>query len=188
MIAISQKGTLEIMGLNSESFQCDSIVKDIFRNLGVDTQILAESIRIKRKGKVVKKLIHDFSNYPDLIPAVVTTCVCMEIPFKIGGIDSLRHKESDRIMSLQAELAKIGANLTIENQDGKETLTFDGRIKLKGLKQLDFDTHNDHRMALALTPICLKGIPITIENPWVTNKSYTTFWDDLKKVGFEVIS
>jgi 3-phosphoshikimate 1-carboxyvinyltransferase len=188
MVALAQKGTIEIKGLNYESFQCDSVVKDIFKELGVDTQMLAESIKIKRKGKVVKKLSHDFSNYPDLVPAVVATCVCMDIPFRITGIESLRLKESDRLVSLQTELKKVGANLIIDKHDNKETLTFDGKTKFKGIKQLDFNTHNDHRMALALTPICLKGIPITIENPWITNKSYTTFWDDLKKVGFEVIS
>ena len=186
MIALSQKGTITLKGLNVESFQCDTIVKDIFKELGVETLIFPESIKLKRKGKATRKLNHDFSSYPDLVPAVVVTCVCMNTPFGISGIETLRQKEPDRVVSLQTELAKIGAEIKIETHDNKEVLTFNGKTKFKGLKQIDFNTHNDHRMALALAPVCLKGFELTIENPWVTNKSYTTFWDDLKKVGFEI--
>ena len=137
MVALAQKGTIEIKGLNYESFQCDSVVKDIFKELGVDTQMSAESIKIKRKGKVVKKLSHDFSNYPDLVPAVVATCVCMDIPFRLTGIESLRLKEPDRLVTLQTELKKVGANLVVEKQENKEILIFDGKTKFKGIKQLE---------------------------------------------------
>ena len=110
----------------------------------------------------------------------------MGIPFEISGIVKLRQNEPDRVVSIQAELAKLGAKIKVDYKDNKEILIFDGKSKLKGLKVVDFDTHNDHRMAFSLSPVCLKGIQVNIENPWVTNKSYTTFWDDLKKVGFEV--
>lgn len=187
-IALSKKGTVALQGLNPESFQSDYAIKDIFKSFGVDTQITLDSINIKRKGKVVKKFVHDFANYPDLIPAVVVTCACLNIPFQITGIDALRQVEPDRIVSLQTELSRIGAKMATELVNGKEVLTFDGKTKFKGLKQVEFDTHDDHRMALCLTPICLKGVTVFINNPWVTNKSYTTFWDDLKKLGFEVNS
>jgi len=186
MIALSQKGTIELKGLNTESFQCDTAVKDIFKNFGVQTLITPESIKIKRKGKVVKKLVQDFANFPDLVPAIATTCVCMDIPFRFYGIETLRSKEPDRVVSLQTELAKLGAKLKVETEDNREVLVFDGKTKFRGLKTVEFDTHNDHRMALCLAPVCLKGLKVTIENPWVTNKSYTTYWDDLKKAGFEV--
>lgn len=188
MIAMSQKGTVELKGLKVESFQCDTAVKDIFKSLGVETQLLPDSIKIKRKGKPLKKLQQDFSNFPDLIPAVVVTCVSLEIPFRITGIESLRAKEPDRVISLKTELAKVGAKIAVELDDKRETLIFDGKTKFKGLKSVEFDTYNDHRMALSLAPICLKGISVIIVNPWVTNKSYPTYWDDLKKIGFEVNS
>lgn len=188
MIALSQKGTIALKGLNPESFQCDSAVKDIFKNFGVETQITPDAIKIKRKGKVVKKFEHDFTTYPDLTPAAVATCVCLNIPFRISGIESLRQKETDRVESIKQEMTKLGAVLKVENAGNKEILVYDGKTKLKGIKEVEFDTHDDHRMALSLAPVCLKGIKVTIENPWVTNKSYTTFWDDLKKVGFDVIS
>jgi len=188
MLALSQKGSIELKGLKAESFQCDTAVKDIFKKLGVETLLLQDSIKIKRKGKPLKKFQQDFTNSPDLIPAVVVTCVCLDIPFRITGLESLRAKEPDRVISLQTELSKVGAKITVELEDKREVLVFDGKTKFKGLKSVEFETYNDHRMALSLAPICLKGINVTIVNPWVTNKSYPAYWDDLKKMGFEVNS
>lgn len=188
MLALSQKGSIELKGLKAESFQCDTAVKDIFKKLGVETLLLQDSIKIKRKGKPLKRFQQDFTNFPDLIPAVVVTCVCLDIPFRISGLESLRAKDPDRVVSMQTELAKVGAKITVELDDKREVLVFDGKTKFKGLKSVEFETYNDHRMALSLAPICLKGINVSIVNPWVTNKSYPTYWDDLKKMGFEVTS
>lgn len=187
MLALSQKGSIELKGLKAESFQCDTAVKDIFKKLGVETLLLQDSIKIKRKGKPLKKFQQDFTNSPDLIPAVVVTCVCLDVPFRITGLESLRAKEPDRVISLQTELSKVGAKITVELEDKREVLVFDGKTKFKGLKSVEFETYNDHRMALSLAPICLKGINVTIVNPWVTNKSYPAYWDDLRKVGFDVV-
>ena len=47
-----------------------------------------------------------------------------------------------------------------------------------------FDTYEDHRMAMAFAPVCLRTGSIRICNPEVVSKSYPAFWEDLKKVGF----
>jgi 3-phosphoshikimate 1-carboxyvinyltransferase len=39
-------------------------------------------------------------------------------------------------------------------------------------------------MAMAFAPLALKA-PIFIQNAEVVSKSYPSFWEDLKKVGFE---
>jgi 3-phosphoshikimate 1-carboxyvinyltransferase len=40
-------------------------------------------------------------------------------------------------------------------------------------------------MAMAFAPLALK-VPIIIENAEVVSKSYPDFWEDLKKLGFEI--
>jgi 3-phosphoshikimate 1-carboxyvinyltransferase len=40
-------------------------------------------------------------------------------------------------------------------------------------------------MAMAFAPLALK-VPIQIENAEVVSKSYPDFWEDLKKLGFEI--
>ena len=48
-----------------------------------------------------------------------------------------------------------------------------------------FDSHNDHRMAMCLAPFALL-FDIKIKGTEVVNKSYTSYWEDLKKMGFTI--
>lgn len=47
-------------------------------------------------------------------------------------------------------------------------------------------TYEDHRMAMAFAPLALLIEELEIEDYNVVEKSYPYFWEDLKKVGFEV--
>ena len=48
-------------------------------------------------------------------------------------------------------------------------------------------TYEDHRMAMAFAPVaCLLPTGIEIASPEVVSKSYLHYWDDLKRVGFEI--
>ena len=46
-------------------------------------------------------------------------------------------------------------------------------------------TYNDHRMAMCMAPLAVK-YPIKIENEMVVEKSYPTFWEDWKQLGFTI--
>ena len=46
-------------------------------------------------------------------------------------------------------------------------------------------TYNDHRMAMAFAPLAIR-VPIIIENAEVVSKSYPDFWEDMKKLGYNV--
>jgi 3-phosphoshikimate 1-carboxyvinyltransferase len=54
------------------------------------------------------------------------------------------------------------------------------------LHDLDFETYNDHRMAMAIAPLAIQYNSITINNPNVVHKSYPAFWDDIQQVGLKV--
>ena len=49
-----------------------------------------------------------------------------------------------------------------------------------------FDSHNDHRIAMAFAPVALFVPGITIRHAEVVEKSYPHFWDDLAAAGFTV--
>ena len=46
------------------------------------------------------------------------------------------------------------------------------------------DTYEDHRMAMAFAPACLKFTDIFINNPQVVSKSYPRYWENLQAAGF----
>jgi 3-phosphoshikimate 1-carboxyvinyltransferase len=41
-------------------------------------------------------------------------------------------------------------------------------------------------MAMAFAPACIMFPGLKIDNPGVVSKSYPNFWNDLKKVGFQI--
>ena len=48
-----------------------------------------------------------------------------------------------------------------------------------------FKTYEDHRMAMAFAPLAIFG-KISVEDPFVVEKSYPKFWEDLLKLGFQI--
>ena len=50
---------------------------------------------------------------------------------------------------------------------------------------VQIETYNDHRMAMAFAPLAQK-VPVSIIDAEVVSKSYPDFWEDLKKLEFLV--
>ncbi|GHU66434.1 3-phosphoshikimate 1-carboxyvinyltransferase [Bacteroidia bacterium] len=164
--ALSQgKAKIELPGLTTDSLQGDSKCAELFKQIGSSTEIQ-----------------YDFVNQPDLAQTFIVTCCLMDIPFQFTGLQSLRIKETDRIAALQTELKKLGYLIT--NQ-------FDHTLEWKGERcepepNPVIETYEDHRMAMAFAPACLKTGRIKINNPQVVSKSYPGFWKDLEKAGFSI--
>ena len=68
--------------------------------------------------------------------------------------------------------------------ENDNTLIWDGETCKPSFAPID--TYEDHRMAMAFAPLALKFSQIEINNPEVVSKSYPQYWEDLKKVGFEI--
>jgi len=107
-----------------------------------------------------------------------------QIPFHFTGLETLKIKETNRIAALQDELARFGAIL-IEPAHGE--LKWDGTLPNAKQDIPEIETYHDHRMAMAFAPACQVSGPIAILDPMVVTKSYPGYWEDLKKLGFEVI-
>lgn len=185
-VALADKGEIAIKGLKPESFQCDTAVKDLFTRLGVTTIIAENAIILKRKGRVTKQFEHNFKQHPDLAPAAMFTCLALGIPFTISGIDYFHTKDPDRLNAIKAEFQKLGATINVHLENDVEVLRFDGKSKLKSLKVIECDSQNDHRVAMSLAPYAILGKKVIMNNARITSKSYPTFWDEIKKLGFEV--
>ena len=81
-------------------------------------------------------------------------------------------KESDRLNALTQEFNRLGAHIT----QGKDWLRIKGVDTLRGG---NVDSHNDHRIAMALAVASVKSNgPVNIINPSCVDKSYPGFWKD----------
>ena len=86
----------------------------------------------------------------------------------------LEIKETDRLLAMKIELNKIGVNFFDDN--GIWTLE---RRNKPFPNKVSIDTYEDHRMAMAFAPLATE-LDLTINNPGVVNKSYPSYWDDMK--------
>jgi len=98
----------------------------------------------------------------------------------IKGVSRLKHKESNRALTLREEFGKMG--VTIELKD--DMMIIHGGGEVKGAT---VHSHNDHRVAMACAVAALKARGETIiEEAGAIKKSYPGFYNDLKSLGADV--
>jgi len=192
IVALSKDANaeVELVGLRRDSIQGDSKVWRWMEELGVETQFCesdkSEFIRLRKSRNITCYFSQDFTHQPDLAQTFAVTCAMLDVPFRLCGLGSLRIKETDRIAALEKELSKL-ADVEVVGEELQWSGSYDEEMESLSGRMLTFDTYEDHRMAMAFAPVCLRtGREIQIKNPQVVSKSYPAFWEDLKKVGFEV--
>lgn len=163
----------------SQSTQGDRVTKEIFSQLGVETQELrspyranTRSIAIIGTGRHPETLEYNFIDCPDLLPAVLVTCAALGMKARLRGIKNLRIKESDRISALKEELEKMGATVT-------QTATEVRLTRSHLTPHAPICTHGDHRIAMAFGVLTLIFPDLIIEDPEQVSKSFPDFWHQL---------
>ena len=174
---------ITLTNLFSDSYQPDSIVKDIFEKFGIKT-VFNNSVTLQKETKIVlpKQFDFNFEYYPDLVPIMAVTCCFLDVKFNFSGVQHLRIKESNRLDALQNELKKCGFLLT----QTENSLQWLGE-KCEPQKSPKIETYNDHRIAMAFA-ILKQKINLKILNPKVVSKSYKNFWKDYGKLQMEIVS
>lgn len=181
-IAAISSGFVTIDGVERFSIQGDSRLAELYPQLGINTEFEGEDggTDLEASPDTTPRLVADMTDTPDLVQAVVVTCVMLNVPFRLTGVRSLRIKETDRLEALRIEMLKLGCMIRIENDD---LLTYEcERVPVTELPE--FDTYADHRMAMALAPVALFIPGIVVRDAEVVSKSYPAFWDDLRSAGF----
>jgi len=185
MATLSERCDLHLKGLHLKSLQGDSVQAEWFEKyFGLISRQEGDSVRVtKSKEVALKKLNLNFIEYPDIAQTFVVLAIGKRLPFHFTGLKTLKIKETDRIAALKNECAKLGVMLT-EPAEGE--LAWNGEIN-QNLVQNEpaIATYHDHRMAMAFAPVALFNGSIRIEDAMVVTKSYPSFYEDLRKVGFE---
>lgn len=177
LIAGALGSSIICSGLNKNSLQGDKVILDILRDMGCNIEENDEGIRVKHSK--TKGIEIDVSNCPDLVPILAVLASLSDGTTKIVNAKRLRIKECDRLHAITTELNKLGADI----RELEDSLIISGVKELKGG---EVDSHNDHRiaMALAIAATRAKG-EVIINNPNAIEKSYPNFFKDYTKLGGE---
>ncbi|MCU0419850.1 MAG: 3-phosphoshikimate 1-carboxyvinyltransferase [Cyclobacteriaceae bacterium] len=177
-VALSGQATIHLPHVTRKSWQGDVAIVDIMELLGVNARFDDQGATLTPKNHL-PRLEWNFVDCPDLAQTVLPVCAAKGISGQFTGLESLRIKETDRLVALQTELAKIGAVLR-EETAGVWVLS-PGKLSAP----VTIATYHDHRMAMGFAPwACLTEV--SIEQPEVVDKSYPGFWEDMKSVGFSL--
>ena len=169
---------LTLQGLKKKSNQGDSVISELMKSFGVNTQYKEDGIVLTKIKLDTEEIELDFRDCPDLAQTILVVAAYHKIKLKISGVESLKIKETDRLLAMKNELKKIGCDFY---EEGNYWILEKRSREIDD--ELSIDTYKDHRMAMAFAPLASKKSMI-INDPDVVVKSYPTYWEDLKKVGF----
>ena len=187
MLALADEGEVVLEGLFEDSLQGDSCVRHLFEPLGVSTEFNERGAVLRKLGVRSEELgvrSEDLSHCPDLAQTMVATCCGMGVPFRFSGLQSLRIKETDRLLALRQELGKLGYDVREEEDGVLESSLLTPNSSL--LTPNSIATYDDHRMAMCMAPLAMRHEGLVINDAQVVSKSYPTFWEDLKSVGYAI--
>ncbi len=154
-------GNVLVKNLNEKSLQADKKYVEYFNLLQKERAVL------------------DISSCPDLGPVLIAVATYFH-GATILGTKRLKIKESDRAEVMKQELEKFGAKILVfEDKIEVE------KVNLEKPKKL-LSSHNDHRIAMALSVICsIYGGEI--DGAECVSKSFPTYWEDVEKLGLKII-
>ena len=167
-------GRVTIEGLGAESLQPDLAVAGVLEQMGCVLRQTGNETTVAATTDGLHPIDIDLSGSPDGSLAVAVAALFADGPSRLRGLGSLRHKESDRLAALAAEITRLGADATVE---GDELIIVPGVLHPARVQ-----SYGDHRVAMsfALVGLCVPGIEIA--DPDVVAKTWPSFWDMLSNL------
>ena len=153
-------GNVTVTGLRPDSLQGDRVYREFFPRLSAENAGL------------------DLADCPDLAP-VLFAAAALGRGASFTGTRRLRFKESDRGAAMAQELAKFGIQLISE--ENRITVP---AAPLRAPSE-PLDSHNDHRIAMALSLLCTRTGG-EIRGAEAVRKSFPDYWDRLRSLGIEI--
>ena len=180
IVALSDKAKIYLSNYKSNSLQGDSILRIIYKQLGVNSYFEGNNLILEKENISSPKIIKwDLSNAPDIAQTIAVSCYGLGVACDLEGLHTLKIKETDRLVALDTELSKLEAKISVTDKSLHRPSNQDFQ------KGITISTYNDHRMAMAFAPLALK-IPLSVKKAEVVSKSYPTFWEDLNSLNFKI--
>lgn len=170
-LATLHKSTVHLENVGSQGWQPDFEFLKICERLGASVAAKESTTTVTGPEKLEPLHQIDMSQLPDAAPTLMALAPYLPEPTHITGLDTLRHKECDRIACPAAELTKAG--IRVEEQSNSLKI-WPGEVK-----PTSFETYDDHRMAMSLTVLASRANGCRIDDPKCVNKTYVNFWRDL---------
>ena len=177
VVAAAIGGKVKLTGLSKNSRQGDREVLNAVQLAGANVRWDDGDLFIENNK--LHPFQFDATECPDLFPPLAVLAAYANGKSVINGLGRLKHKESDRGLTLQEEFSKIGVKIELE--EDKMIIHGNGQPTIS--KEITFYSHNDHRIAMAMTLFSIGNKQsIFIKNPNTIDKSYPDFYKDFSTI------
>ena len=166
-------GSVRVQGIGSRSVQGDVAFADVLEAMGAPVERGEDYIEVA-KGDLTG-VDMDLNHIPDAAMTAATAALFASGPTRLRNIYNWRVKETDRMTAMATELRKLGAAVNT----GEDFIEIDPP---SALQSAAIDTYNDHRIAMAFSLAALGDVPITINDPRCTAKTFPDYFDVLRSI------
>ena len=175
-IVAGAKGDITLNGLNINSTQGDKAILNALK--AFDAEITADKV-VRIKSNKLNAFTFDVNDCPDTAPALAVLAAFSNGTSVLKNTERLKAKESDRAK----ETVKMLTAFDIKCVDKGNEIEITGGA----LHGCEIDLPDDHRiaMAAAIAASYAQGDTI-LHGAECVNKSYPSFFEDLKRVGGKV--
>lgn len=165
--------TLRINGIGRDSVQGDLAFLDVIEAMGATVDRHEDWIEVT--GGELAGVDLDLNHIPDAAMTLATLALFATGPTRIRNIYNWRVKETDRMTAMATELRKLGANI----ETGDDYIVIEPPARLQSAT---IDTYGDHRIAMAFSLAAFGDVPIVINDPDCTRKTFPGYFDVLASI------
>jgi len=178
-VAALTKGCIRITNINPNSSQGDMKFPDLLEKMGCVVRKNSQERWIEVQGpEQLEGIDVNMDSMPDTAQTLAVIAAFAKGTTKITGLSTLQNKETDRLLALQNELAKMA----IKSKTGADYIIIEGGDPVGA----SIETYDDHRMAMAFSIAGTKICGVEILDPMVVSKSFPDFWEKFENIGVEI--
>ncbi|KAK9147919.1 hypothetical protein Scep_006676 [Stephania cephalantha] len=173
-------GTVTVEGCGTSSLQGDVKFAEVLEKMGAQVTWTENSVTVTgpsrdpSKRKNLRSIDVNMNKMPDVAMTLAVVALFADGPTAIRDVASWRVKETERMIAICTELRKLGA--TVEEGPDYCVITPPERLNVTAI-----DTYDDHRMAMAFSLAACADVPVTINDPGCTRKTFPDYFEVLEK-------
>ncbi len=159
-------------GIPADSIQADFAILDILERMGCNVVRGKDYAEVRGPvGRLIPVDV-DMNDLPDGALAIAVVAMFAGGTSCIRNVANLRIKESNRLLALETELRRLGANA---RATVNSLIIEPGRLRAAEIK-----TYDDHRMAMAFSVAGLRIDGVVIRNPACVSKTWPEYFSVLE--------
>lgn len=161
-------GKVRVPGIGKDALQGDAAFVDVLEAMGCRVSRGEDFTEVEGTG-ALRGVTWDMNAISDTVMTLAAVAPFADSPTVIENVAHIRHKETDRLAAVAAELTRLGVRVE-ERADGI-TIHPVAKVTPSVVR-----TYDDHRMAMAFALVGLRAPGVQIADPGCVAKTFPDYF------------